>query len=439
MAELRARTGERAGIFYGWWVLLAGMALTTYGAGLFQYSFGVFFRPISTEFGWSRAATAGAFSMSSLEGGIEGPIVGPLIDRLGPRKMIVIGILLMALGFLALSQVNSLLAFYFVYVVLLGIGYNTGFHHSAITAVANWFVRRRTLALGLLTCAIGLGGTIMAPTTAFMVGHLGWRGAAIAAGIGLVAVCLPLALLIRHKPEQYGLLPDGDWPLRIALGQNAKGTQTRALEETDFTVWEVLRTRVWWQLSIGFALRGLGTGAVIVHQVPLLIDRGIDPQTAANTMGLLAFMSLPGRLLFGFLGDMLPKRVLIALTCALQGVALLIFANATSMEQVYFFLVVYGLGWGASPLLMSIRGEYFGRKNYGTIAGFQQAVTMTGHVAGPVFAGWVFDVTGDYRMAFAICAGALFAGAIINFFAKPPAHPSTRMTAVPGGKRSLSS
>lgn len=402
---------------------MASMAITAYGSGVFQYAFGIFFKPISGEFGWSRAATAGAFSMSNLEGGIEGVVVGPLIDRLGPRKVIVAGTILMSLGLLLLSRIDSLLAFYVAYVLLMGIGYNAAFHDATIAAVANWFVRKRTLALGVLTCAFGLGGTIMAPITAWLLGQLGWRTTAAVLGIGIAAVCLPLAMVVRHKPERYGRLPDGDPSVPVdSLAGPALARQS-VTGERDFTVREAMRTIVFWQLAVGFGLRTFGAGSVIVHQVPLLTDNGIDPQVAGVSMGLLGFMSLPGRLIFGYLGDRLPKRFLLTTTYVIQAASLFVLLTATTMEQVYAFTFIYGLGWGASPLMMSIRGEYFGRKNYATIAGFQQAIIMIGGVSGPVLVGWIFDISGSYQWAISICAAAMLAGGLLHFFARPPKPP----------------
>lgn len=421
MAQIKKRTN----IFYGWWILVAGIIVNTYGSGSYQYGFGVFFKPISEEFGWTRAATSAAFSMSSLEGGLEGPVIGPLIDRFGPRKLMIIGITLLSLGLILLSQINSLLTFYLVYVLVVAIGFNTGFHWAAQTAIANWFHRKLTVAMGLLSSAQGLGGAIMAPSLGWLLAQFGWRSSLILVGVTMFLICMPLAFLIKHRPEEHGCLPDGDTetPATAEDPKTPKLKGNSSLVEDYFTVWEAMRTTVWWQLTLGFALRGLSVGAVLVHQVPFLIDQGFDPQVAAYTLGLLAFMSLPGRIIFGFLGDMFPKRYLLSLNYVFQGAGLLLLLRAQTIEEVYLFTFLYGLGWGSAPLMMSIRGEYFGRRYYGTISGFNQAFVMIGHVAGPVFAGWVFDVTQSYQLAFVIFAVALFAGAVILFFAKPPRPP----------------
>ncbi|MBI2908302.1 MAG: MFS transporter [Chloroflexi bacterium] len=424
---VKAKSPNR--IFYGWWIVLAGIGVNTYGAGAYQYGFGVFFKPIVEEFGWTRAATAAAFSMSSLEGGLEGPLIGPLIDKFGPRKIMIVGITLLSLGLLALSQINSLLTFYAVYVFLIAVGFNTGFHWATQTAIANWFIRKRGRALGLLSSAQGLGGSIMAPTLAWLVVQLGWRGSLILVGLTMFLFCIPLAMLVKHRPEEHGCLPDGEGEIQapVAKGKPRAAEASRP-EEAYFTLREAIRTRVWWQLALGFMLRSFGAGAVLVHQIPLLIDRGFDPQTAANMVGLVALMSVPGKVVFGSLADVLPKRHLVAIAYCMQGVALIILLRAQTIEEVYVFAALHGFGWGSGPVMMSLRGEYFGRRYFATIGGCNQAIVMLGHVVGPVFAGWIFDTTHSYNIAFAIFASTLFLGAVILFFAKRPRPPERMPT-----------
>ncbi|MBI2908303.1 MAG: MFS transporter [Chloroflexi bacterium] len=416
-------------IFYGWWVLLAGIGINTFGAGAYQHGFGVFFKPIVEEFGWTRAATSAAFSMSSLEGGLEGPVIGPLIDKFGPRKVMIVGITLLSLGLVALSQVNSLLTFYAVYVLLIAIGFNTGFHWAAQVAVANWFIRKRGAAFGLLGSAQGLGGSVMAPTLAWMVVQLGWRGSVIALGLILFLFCIPLALLVKHKPEEDGCLPDGDSPV-VTVGTGSTPTKvTSGTEDAYFTLMEALRTRVWWQFALGFTLRSLATGAVLVHQIPLLTDLGFDPQVAANSVGLLALMSMPGKIVLGFLADRFSKRYLLCTAYILQAAAIVLLLRAQTTEELFLFAFLYGIGWGAGPVMTSIRGEYFGRRYFGTISGCNQAIVMLGHVVGPVFAGWAFDVTRSYDAALIIFVGTLLAGAAILFFARQPEPPKRALLA----------
>ena len=422
-------------VFYGWWIVLACWAVTLYGGGAFFFGFSAFFNPLTAEFGWSRAATAGAIALSQAEGFFEGPIIGPLVDRFGPRKLMLIGIVMVSLGFLALSMVNNLITFYLVYVVLLAIGFNTGFFVAAQAAVGNWFIRRRSRALGLLSTANGFGGLIMVPVIAFLILTFGWRTTAVFLGIGMAIIGIPLALIVRHRPETYGYLPDGDTRLpqgpaeAPAQGMPLTGPSpqataaTTSVNEVNFTIWEALRAPVFWMLSIAFALRTLAISATVIHQIPFLTDRGISEQTAAGVLALMGLMSIPGRFGFGYLGDYFNKRYLLAIAYLLQGAGLVILLNATTIQHVYLFTVVFGLGWGAPNLLFALRGDYFGRTHFATIAGVQQSFVAVGTVIGPVFAGLVYDTTQSYQIAYVTFIISIALGAVICFFSRPPNLP----------------
>ena len=416
----------RKGLFYGWWIVIACWTITLYGSGIFFYGFSVFFQPIVTEFGWSRAVTSGAFALSQAEGFIEGPIIGPLVDKYGPRKLMLIGIIMVSIGFVALSLIDGLLAFYVVYVLLLAVGFNTGFFIAAQAAVGNWFIRRRSFALGLLTTAFGFGGAVMVPIIAWLVAEYGWRSAALSLGIGMAIIGLPMAVLVRHKPEQYGYLPDGrvEAPaLGDASGARAGARVTSDVDEIDFTIWEALKTSAFWILSLAFGFRTLAISATVIHQIPLLTDRGFSATAAAGVLALMSLMSVPGRLIFGFLGDYFDKRILVSVAYLLQGVGLVILLNATSLEHLYLFTLVFGLGWGAPTVLVALRGDYFGRRYFATIAGVQQSVVAIGTIIGPVYAGWIFDTTRSYDAAFITFIVAIVIGAVLVLFARQPKPP----------------
>jgi len=350
-----------------------------------------------------------------------------------------IGISMVSIGFIALSFVNSLLTFYLVYVLLLAIGYNTGFFVASQAAVGNWFIKKRSLALGLLTTAFGIGGGVMSPVIAGLILRYGWRTATVILGIGMAVVGIPFAFVVRHKPEHYGLLPDGELVKPINLetygernkGSNKDSNQTKNRENTsyevNYTIWEVLKTPVFWMLSVAFSLRTFAISAIVVHQIPLLTDRGINETTAASILGIMGFMSVPGRLLFGYLGDRFNKRYLLTITYLLQALGVLILLTSNSMLQLYLFTVVFGLGWGAPGLLLAIRGDYFGRKHFATIAGVQQSIVAIGTIIGPIFAGWIFDITLSYNLAFTAFITSILIGAVVCFFAKPPKPPRKDM------------
>ena len=416
----------RRRLFYGWWIVLASFAITAYAGGAFWFGFGVFFGPLSREFGWTRAETAGAFSLASLEGGIEGPIVGPLVDRFGPRRLMFGGLIMVSLGFFVLSRIDSLLMFYFAYVALMAMGANASMGLAPTAAVANWFLRRRTIAVAVLSMGWSVGGGVMVPLVGWLVDVISWRTTCVLLGASVLLVGLPLSLVVRHRPEDHGLFPDGDAPLSSTAAESARSTEgalaqrSGLLSGAEFTLAEAIRTRAWWLLGLAMAMRNLSLSAVVAHQVTLLIDRGFDPQTAANLLGLVAIMGVPGRLIFGVLGDNLSKRHLMAGTMLLQGASLLVLCGAHSAEMVVLFAVMFGLAWGVAPLFMAIRADYFGRRNYATISGFQQAVAIMGQVVGPFFAGWVYDITTSYVIALVAFAAACVVAAVLALLATTP-------------------
>ena len=205
MAKL-LRSGR---IFYGWWVVLAGALINSLGA-LHFYGFTVFFLPLSLDLNLSRAATSLVFSLSRAEGAVEGPLAGYIIDRFGPRLVMLGGITVVGLGYICLSRVDSYLWFLVVYVGLISLGFNAGFLHAVLAAVNNWFIRRRALVMAIVLSAFGLGGAVITPLLSLAVSELGWRMATILAGVAMWVICLPCALAVKRSPESVGLLPDGD-------------------------------------------------------------------------------------------------------------------------------------------------------------------------------------------------------------------------------------
>jgi MFS family permease len=408
------------GIFYGYWVLLACTFLHAMGAGEFYYGFSVFYTPIILEFGWSSAITSGAFSLSRLEGGLEGPIVGWLVNKYGSRKLMFVGVILTALGFFAMTIVDNVLLLYLVYGGLLSIGYNTGFMHSMMAIVTQWFIRKRGRAMSIYTLASGIGGAFIVPILASSVAGLGWRMTAVLCGVSYLVFGLPLSYVVRNKPEDMGLLPDG-----IVDNQGSKWTK-KALElpvivqEVDYPARVALRTRTFWTLTLGESFRSFLLGSVVLHQIPYLVSIGVPENTAATILSLMITLSIPGRLVFGSMGDFWSKRKLLVLAMALQALGIYIFSQANRVAHAYLFVVVYGIAYGgAIPLLHTFRGELFGRNSFATISGLMAPFRMIGSVVGPIFAGYIYDVYGDYRLAFYVFTILAFLSSITFSFVKP--------------------
>jgi MFS family permease len=425
--SLVSRTRQR---FSGWWIVSVTAVLYGYGAGVNFYGFGVFFNPMREEFGWSRAATAGVFSLARLEGAPLGPIIGWLIDRIGSRRMMVAGLSLTGLGFISMYFIQSLWMFYVIYGLLIATGFSMGFFQASQAIVANWFFRRRSQALSYLAVGGGLGGAALVPAMGAIMGMAGWRWTAVAVGLLMWVVGIPLALLLRNRPEDVGQVPDG-LPSRheAQAAHDATGSPSTPVErvdaaerrEVEFTVGQALRTSTFWTLVLAMAFRSSILSSIVVHQIAHLEDIGIARHTAETMLGLMIAMSIPGRLLFGWLGDRISKQHLLAFSSVLQGIGIFIIANATGLVYVWPFLLFYGLGYGgAIPLTQALRADLFGRKIFATIGGLIMPFTTLGGVAGPIFAGYVYDVTDSYRIAFYTFVVLILLSGLTFLFVRPP-------------------
>lgn len=393
--EVRRRLGE---VFYGYWILLGAVILHALDSGMYFYGFSVFYTPLREEFGWSNTVVSGAVSFSRLEGGLEGPVVGYLIDKYGARKLLAVGAFLTGLGFIAMLRVDSVWMLYLIYGGVLSVGYNTGFSHSLATIINQWFIRKRSRAMSIYAMAAGLGGAIIVPLLAKSIAMNGWRMTAVYCGITFWIAGLTLALIFRDKPEDMGLLPDGD---TLLMSADTGSGLTNRKAEAEFTTKQALSSPTFRWLLLGESFRSFLLGSIVLHQIPHLVSIGINQETAASILGLMILISIAGRLVFGTMGDFVNKRLLLSATMILQAIGVLVFAYASSVVHVYAFVIVYGLAYGgAIPLLMAFRGELFGRKRFATISGMMAPFKMIGNVGGPIFAGYVFDVTGSYRLAF---------------------------------------
>jgi MFS family permease len=406
-------------IFYGWWIVLATNLICLLGFGTWLYSFGVFFKPMMNEFGWTRAMTAGAASLRSIEGGVAGPVVGWAVDKYGARRVIIFGGIVSGLGFALMPFVDSLLGFYLAYGIIVSIGMSAMLYLPAFTVIAKWFRRRLSRALAVLAVGAGLGGLVCAPAATLVIQHFGWRIAFLGMGILMWLVVIPLAMVVRERPEDMGLRPDGD-PPEGAPGAGGSEGVPAAGGGADYTLKQALASSAFWVIALTFFFSSLSHSVVFVHAIPALTDAGISAELAAFSVGLLTVVSIAGRLSFGYLGDFVDKRYLFLIGYTLQGAGVLILMVAREMTTVYLFVAVFGVGFGSTvPLLASIRADYFGRAALGKIQGFMSPVTMVAGATGPVSAGYLFDTTGSYQTAFLAVGLLTIAGGFIILLAKP--------------------
>ena len=393
-------------VFYGWWLVGAGTLSGMIQSLFLGFGFSAFFLPIQEELNASRAALSLAFSFSQMEAGVTGPLNGYLIDRFGPRKVMTVGYLIFAAGYMLLSRAPSIIFFYVAY-VLTAIGAGMSGYLPVSIAVARWFNRRRSIAIGIAQCGDGIGGMLV-PILAFSIAAFGWRNTALAGGPIVLLVGIALASLFRSKPEDLGLLPDGERPAQTgtdASGKALSNPGTSYWDEPLISTWQALKMPAFWFIACAHSLTLFMVTAVNIHQIPALVSTGLDYATAALVLSVNTGCTVAGRLIFGFLGDHFKPQQALAGCFLVQAVGVLFLAHAQNLAMALVFAVLYGLSFGGrGPLLIAIRSDFFGRRSFATILGISQTILMAGTITGPVFAGWVYDVTRSYTIAFWIMA-----------------------------------
>ena len=417
---------QKGRLFYGWWIVGAGLVSMMLSSGLFFNGFGFYFEPIRTQFGWSRTALSGALSLSRLESGLLGPAEGYLIQRFEPQKVMLVGFVVFALGFVFMSQVNHIIAFYAA-IMVLALGSGLAGFAAVMAAINNWFRRNRGKAFGISMLGLGLGGVIFSPLLAWLISEFGWETTAIMSGILLLVLGLPISQVVRYSPEPYGFLPDGDDPKGEADSSTEEMPRRRLTppSEEDFTWREALGTWAFWIISICHALALVAISATGVHQVAYMeADLGLSGASAAQVVVVLSAVMMLCQPMGGFLGDRYSKKHIAALCLLGHGVAMVLLATATGYGFLMIYAVVNGLAWGTrGPIITAMRGDYFGRKDFALINGFSQMVMMVGMVIGPVLAGYMAD-NFSYSSGFLIIAGMVGAGSVLFLVMRKPLKKS---------------
>jgi MFS family permease len=429
----------RGHVFYGWWMVAIGAAIQAVIAVLFNQAFGAYAAVLRKDFGWTRAELSGAFSMAGVESGILGPIVGWLLDRFGPRNVMLAGLVFLGGGLIGFAFIQSLAGFYVVYFVM-SVGSTLGGFLSVTTALVSWFSRHRSKALGITQIGFAAGGLLI-PVTVYCIEHFGWRETAFVSGIVLWVTCLPLALAMRGRPEYYGETPDGvpkGTVIAVAPAQAARTVASDGSE--DFTARQALRTGAFWFISLGHGAALLIVSAVMVHLTLHLTENlGYSLTQASGFIALMTAAQVVGQVSGGFLGDRFDKRIIATVCMFVHAIGLLLVAYAVNTPMVLAFAVMHGWAWGTrGPLMQAVRADYFGTSHFGKIMGVSLLIVTIGNTAGPIVAGLMADRTGDYRAGFTVLAVGAILGSAFFIAAKKP-QPPGRRTPIEGSAESASS
>jgi len=412
-------------LFYGWWIVAVSLVVLLITLGLGYYSFGVFFKPLVAEFGWSRATVSGAMSVFLLAWGLACPLVGRLTDRYGPRRLMVLGTIALGISFCLLSLTSALWQLYLLYACA-GAASATCSEIPVSTAVSNWFRKKRGIAMGIAASGIGFGGLLLVPSVNFLILNSGWQATYFVMGLITWVVLLPLIITImRTRPQEIGLLPNGEKDLERTgvseslLQQNSADSGKNSNLNNGSTA-VLLKTKELWLIGFAFSLVSFGIIGIVIHEVPFIVDMGIPLATAAIMLGVTAGIGVVGKLSFGYFADRLsPKWVTLA-CIALQAGGVVILMQSRNLGMVWAFVIVFAFASGGMNTLRPLMiGEFFGIDSFGRTFGLTELMRRFGAAAGPFMAGYIFDITGSYHYAFISIIAAYLTGMVALFIIHP--------------------
>lgn len=381
-------------IFYGWYIVIAGLVLLTYNGLIFGYGWTAFVNPIVATFGWSMAQLSLASSLRSLETGVFNPLWGPVVDRWPPRKLMRFGLICTTLGTLCLGMTRNLVMYYGGFLI-------TGLGSSLVTGIlpqtvmARWFRKDIGKANGLFFIGGAISG-VAVPLMVVIIDKLSWQTTLLYAAIGWAVIGVPASFVFRSRPQDYGLSPDGKAP-DTEIG-------SRPIQSSDFgtSVKQALKMRAFWHLCVLTLFQHAAMSTMMLYAIPYLTDLGMDRPSASRVVMLYTLISAPSRIPAGMLSDIFKKSYVMAVSVVLMGAGLFVFwliGGNSPFWLILLFAIVYGLGInGCNVLRAPILQEYFGIKNFGAIFGFTSIFITSATIISQPLAGWVYDTYHDYKI-----------------------------------------
>ena len=405
--------------FYGWRIVAAGGSLQFLQSLLLNQAFGAYVAVLVEERGWSKTALSAAAALKSTESAVLGPVLGWMIDRFGSQGMIRAGIITFGIGFMLLSQIDSLATFYAAFVIL-ALGSSMCSNFAVSVTIIQWFEKQRARALSMMQFGSALGGMFVV-LVGLSIQTFGWRTTAFASGVIAIVVGWPVSRVIRSRPEDHGLTMDGAPPI------SADTKHADAPAGPAFSAREALRTSAFWLISLEHGFSLLVVQAINVHAITHIKEGlGYSLALASLVFTLVTVGQFFGVMLGWVVGDRFAKRKVAAACMLMHAAGLLMLTYAVGPVTLVLAALVHGLGWGLrGPFMQAIRADYFGRRSIGLIIGLSSLITVIGNIAGPIVAGAFADVTGDYRTGFTLLALLAALGSLFFWVAKPPRSRSS--------------
>ncbi len=434
-------------VFYGWWIVAISATADSLKHGTFNRGFTFYVTPLSRQLGVGQAIIALAEMLGRLEGGLQGPLMGWLNDKFGPRFIMVLGGGTSGLGFILLSLTTNYVYFLLVFVGLLSLGFRAGYNNALMPAINQWFRRRRGLAMAVAGVGSPIGGILIAPAVGLLVLEIGWRTTALVSGIGILSVVLPLAFFVHRAPEGKGLLPDGAKPATEPPSLPPTPPAAVRVEhyrpppgDPDFTAREAMKTPAFWLLVWAVGLRNTVHSGMQFLLSPVIVwfltgsGRPEDDSVrlSALLVGLLSLSSLVMNPIVGWLGDNWSKQKLSAVAMVGGAISLVMLLNHSgALWQVFLFVVLLAASETANPLAWAIMGDFFGRRSYATLRGWQHLPDQMMSMSTPVWMGFIYQTTGSYYWALVPLAG-IYSLAAVSYWIIPRPRPPERVLAAQG-------
>jgi MFS family permease len=418
----RGQVVKRLPFFYGWIVVAVTFVTMAIGVNA-RTAFSLFFPPILSEFHWERGVTAGAFSFGFVVSGAVSPLIGRLMDRAGPRAVMELGAVLMGGGLLLAPLTTAPWHLYITIGVMVGAGSVCLGYSGQSLFLPNWFVRRRGLSMGIAFAGVGIGSVTLLPWVQHLIEASGWRTACTAMGLMVLILLVPINLLLHRRPEDIGLLPDGDTAPHAISAKPVSNIVDSVWAATDWTLPRALRTARFWWIALGYFCGLYIWYAVQVHQTKYLLDIGFSANVGVWALGVVSLLGIPGQIALGHLSDRIGREAIWAISSfgfAICFAALIALKYEPSLALVYLMVFAQGaLGYGLTSIMGAVVLEIFQGSHYGSIFGCIMLVALAGGAAGPWVTGTLYDLTGDYTLAFAIAIGVSLLSAFAIWQAAP--------------------